>query len=516
MEKATKIKIAKGFGWGVLAIVLLFALTMAIASPVAKHLINTHGQEWIGRDLHVDRVIINPFTGGVTLKGFTCKETDGENNFIAFDKLYVRVAYPRLIGKHVKIRTIQLDGFDGQVLKYDSTLNITDIIDRFTSEEPEDTTAVDDEEGGSGWTVSIDDIRIRKSAIRYQDTVSGKEWNMADLSLNIPGLYFDNKKTRAGLQFGLESGGQVGLQAGYRMESSFCDVQLDLQDVHSDVFMPFIEDYLGDKTVAAMLNGNVRMVGHLDDLSDLHFGGDLTMADVRFTDNAGPYPWHYGLKHIHVLGDNINEDGLTRVTLDAESETEGTMQGSFVGDPDMSKHDTHIELKLRNVQIEDFDALCRNNTGYPIESGVLLLDSKIDVINGLMDGNNRIEIDHPRIGRKERGTKAPHKNIPVRLGVKTLTSAKDMILLDVPVKGDANNPKFSFRKVIGRALAKVFFGPLMGLKDRDKSLTAEELREMNEMLEEDSVLFRKDPVREVPADIAVPAGDSVRLTEVSE
>ena len=118
-----------------------------------------------------------------------------------------------------------------------------------------------------------------------------------------------------------------------------------------------------------------------------------------------------------------------------------------------------------------------------------MLDSHIDVISGKMKGNNRIEIDHPRVGKKERFSKAPYKNIPLRTGFNILTSAQDMILLDMPVSGDARSPKFSFRKVIGRALLKVFFGPLMGLNDRDKSINAEELEEMKELLGEDSVLF---------------------------
>lgn len=514
MEKAKAIKILKKCGWGVLAIVLLFTIVMIVASPVVKHIINTHGEEWIGREIHVDRVIVNPFTGGITLKGFTCKEADGETDFVSFDKLYVRVAYPRLIGKNVKIRSIKLDGFDGQVQKYDSTMNFSDIITYLmSSEEPEDSTKQDEP---SSWTFSIDDIEISNSAIRYHDTVNGKQWHLEDIALNIPGLYFDNKKTKAGIEFGLASGGKVGIQAGYRMQSSHYDVELNMQDVHSDILMPFVEDYLDGKEVETILNGSVQVIGNLDDLSEMKFGGDLTMNDVHFSDPSGTYEWDYALRHLHITGNNMSEDGITRISVDALSGTDGTLQGEFVGDPDMTKRDTKISLKLRGVEIADFDALCRNYTGYPIEQGTLLLESNMDVVSGKLTGTNRIEIDHPRIGKRERGTKAPHKNIPVRMGFKTLTSAKDMILLDVPVQGDVTNPKFSFRKVIGRALAKVFFGPLMGLNDRDKSLSAEELREMNELLGEDSVLFRVDTVRQLPADVAVPTGDSIVLPEVSE
>ena len=53
---------------------LLFALILAIASPVAKYVINNTGEQILGRKLHADMVIINPYWGGVTIKGFECKE----------------------------------------------------------------------------------------------------------------------------------------------------------------------------------------------------------------------------------------------------------------------------------------------------------------------------------------------------------------------------------------------------------------------------------------------------------
>lgn len=512
MEKASKIKIAKCLGWGALIIVLLFTLVLLIASPVARHLVNTKGMDWVGRELHVESVLINPFSGGVTLKGFSCKEQDGETDFIAFDQLHVRVAYPLLLAKDVKIRTIRLDGFDGQVLKYDSCLNFSDIVNRFT--EPADTTEKDST--ASGWKVGIGDIRISNSTVRYHDIEKNKQWQIEDISLNIPGLYFDNKKTKAGLEFGLASGGQVGVKAGYRMKSGLYDVELALQDVHTDVLMPLLEDYLKDKEIAAIVNGNLQVAGDLANIQDIRYGGDLTLSDVQFVDKSGTHEWRYNLKSVQVSGSNLTTDGITRLSLKAVTETGGTLSGSLTGDLDLAKRDTKISMQMRGINIAEFDALCRNYTGYPIEQGTLLLDSKIDVISGQMKGNNRIEIDHPRIGKKERGTKAPYRNVPVRMGFMTLTSSKDMILLDVPVTGDANNPKFSFRKVVSRALLKVFFGPLMGLKDRDKSITEEELREMEELLGEDSELFGQDSVHEVSANIAPPANGSVVLPEISE
>jgi len=64
-------------------------------------------------------------------------------------------------------------------------------------------------------------------------------------------------------------------------------------------------------------------------------------------------------------------------------------------------------------------------------------------------------------------------------------------------------------------LLKVFFGPLMGVNDR-KAVSAEEIEEMRELLEEDSLSLGDDAMGQVPADVAMTAGDSVGLSKISK
>ena len=606
----------KIIGWGALAIVLLFVLVLAIASPVARSVVNNRGEELVGRQMHADQVIINPFWGGVTVKGFECKEQNGETDFVSFDRLYVQIAYPQLLAKRVKIRAIHLNGFNGQVLKSDDRLNFSDIIDRFAKQDsidqPEDTVP-------SQWTVALDDIRLNNSTVRYQDIIGNKQWSIEDVSLRIPGLYFDNTQTNAGLEFGLPTGGRVGIVAGYRMKSNNYAIRLNLYDVHTDVVLPLVRDYLNISGLGAKLNGTLHLDGSLDAITHAHLTGSLGMSglsirdthddriaaldelrvviekgdlasrtfildtlsisgitgdyevhdtwttlsrlmkqsdnsdssdssdtsdssdpsdssdnkaaaplvwmakkvqitghDLVYHDYSMKHDWEYAVKTLQVTGNNIATNGRNSVSVDATLTGDAILKADFTGGSDLANQDTHCDLCLTGVNMTDFDALCRNYTGYPLEGGVLTMKSRMDVVSAKLDGNTRIEIDHPRVGKKERFTKAPYKNIPLRAGFKVLTSAQDMILLDIPVTGDARNPKFSFRKVVSRALLKVFFGPLMGLNDRDKSVNADELREMQNLLGEDSLLLGNDSVRQVETDVAMTAGDSVGLSEIGE
>jgi len=591
-------------GWGALAIVLLFTLILAVVSPVAKYVVNNCGEDIVGRQLHADQVIINPFWGGVSIEGFQCKEQNGETDFISFERLYVQIAYPQLIAKRVKIRAIHLDGFNGQVLKSNDQLNFSDIIARYARPDsvPADTTP-------STWKVALDDIRINNSAIRYRDVVSGKQWKVEDISLNIPGLFFDNTQTNAGLEFGLPTGGRVGIVAGYRMQSNRYAVRLNLQDVHTDVVLPLVQDYLNISGLGAVLNGSVLVEGSLENLTNVQMKGNLSLAgmsiqdthrnqvaamdelrvvvnkgdlstntfildsliitgitgdyevhegwntvsrllktndemsakdslndtttspndakplvwmakkvqvtghDLNYHDYSMKHKWEYAVKDMKLEGTNIATNGRNSVTIEATLTSDAKLKADFTGGLDLATQDTKANVTLSGVQLSDFDALCRNYTGYRLEGGDLKLDSHMDVVSGKMKGTNKIVIDHPRVGKKEAFSKAPYKNIPVRTGFKMLTSAQDMIILDVPVTGDAKNPKFKLNKVIGRALLKVFFGPLMGVNDR-KTVSEEELREMRELLGEEALV---DSVSsQSTTDVAVSASDSVGLTEISE
>lgn len=575
-------KFLKICAWGVLAIVLLFALILGVGSPVAKYIVNNKGEDILGRKLHTDQVVINPFTGGLTVKGFECKEPNGVTNFVSFDKLYVEIAYPRLVAKKVHLRAIHLEGFKGQILKDSIGLNFSDIIDRFSSkdsiEQPKDTTP-------SNWTVALDDIRIDSSAIRFRDVEGHKQWKLEDLNLHIPGLYFDNTQTNAGLEFAIPTGGRVGIVAGYKMLANRYAVRVTLDSVHTNVVLPLVQDYLNISGLGAVINGQIHVDGSLENVTNLQVKGALSIAglslrdmdykqlaaldelkvvldqidlstntfildtlaitgltgdyevhdtwntlsklqkerpanteqetpattesdsiekieplpitwmakkvllsghDLTYSDYSMPNKWSYAIKKLNVEGENVANSGRNSIRLNATLTSNAKVKADFVGGLDMAKEDTRMNLSVTGVKLTDFDAICRNYTSYPLEDGVLSLKTKMDVKRAHLNGTNHIEIDQPKVGMKDLSSDAPFKNIPLQLGFAMLTSAQGMIVLDVPMTGDVNNPQFSFRKIIGRALGKVFFGPLMGTGDKkNKSkLSEEEMQEMQFLMEE--------------------------------
>ena len=560
-------------GWIVGIPVGLLVLVMAL-SPVVKVVINHYGPNILGREMSVKHVFIDPFFGTVRLTDFHCKEANGITDFVAFDKLYVRMHWSKLATKEVDIRNIHLTNFSGEILNGPEVLNFSDIITRFSSNDtlPRDTTP-------SEWTISLNDIRLVNGALLYHDVIRDNRWVIDNINLNIPGLYFGAQQSRAGLQFDLPTGGSVNIKAGYVMASRHYIVTLGLDNINSDVALPLVQDYMRISGLGALINGELFINGSLDNVRDIVASGNLSLSglqiideddepiagldeirmvirrgdlannrwlldtltisgltghfernekyntfsrlrkepdeiesdtvmeiesdtvktppltwearylhitgkDISFEDNSMRKNFEYNINDFTLSGQDIAAQGHNSLRLVAHAGKKATLNANFTGGTDI-KHGHHtLSMRLTGLDISDFTQYSEYYFGYPLEGGSLALQSSSTINNGQLNSDNKITIDHPEIGKKMKLRKPKIKNVPLKLGVDMLTSAQDIMVLEVPIAGNVNSPKFRFGKIAGRAIAKVFFGPLMGIRDNRELISQAEAEEITELVGE--------------------------------
>ena len=578
MEQATKIKIARGFEWGALGIVLLFAILAIIASPIAKHIVNTKGEAIIGRQLHAEHVRVNIYTGGVTLEEFQCFEPNGTTDFVYWDRLYVNIAYPRLLSHYVKIRHLHLDGCRAQVLQNKDKLNFSDIIERFTKN------AAPADSLSRPWRVTLCDLKLTNSSLYYHDVLHHKEWNVENVNLSLPDLNMDNSET-AGLDFVLPTGGKVVAQAQYEASANAMKFLLQLQDVNPNVVLPLVQDYINVSGIGAQMNGQLTAKVRLDDIRDISLNGNVTLQNLHIKDSyknevasldemrivlnradllsrkfildslvlqgltgrfevhenkntlsallkkddakqkakakrrrpgqkqkvePAPKPivwtaktailtahdmvyfddshkcsWSYSIQSLEAKGRNVSSNGRNRITMSATLTHNTKLKGDFTGGLDVKKQDTQFNLTLSNVRLKDFDALCRNYTGYPLESGILFAEMHMEFTGGQLTGNTRIVIDDPEVGKREKFTKAKYRDLPVRSTCKSLVNSDDRVIINAPVKADATKKNFSFGSVFTKSLIKETFGHMMKTKSKKDKISDDEREEIAKLIGEE-------------------------------
>lgn len=479
LNKYTKVGL-----WVVGVLVGLFLLVMAL-SPVAKYVVNHYGPSLIGREMQVERVFINPFTGQVVIRDFHLREQNGETDFVAFGRLSVRVNYPLLVAKRVHVGEIHLDDCTAEILNSDTCFNFSDIVDRFASKDTMTLDTVAQDTMPSSWKISLDDIHLRNGHLVYHDVVRDHRWAVDNINLHVPGLHFGSEQSNAGLAFELPTGGRVRIGAGYVMASRRYAVTLRLEDVDSEVLWPLIQESLPLTNLCGRITARIHVDGGLDVPTNFVANGRIALYDVECVDAS--HDFRYRVDSLIVTTDRFTMlDADNTILLDAWMMHGGRLRATYHGGVDVQHGAHRLNLKLTGIRMKDFSGFTETLMAYPIKEGTLALESNTDIRSGMLDSRNRMTIDQLKIGNKKLLSRAPYKNIPLKTGVRLLQSAQGIIVLDLPVQGDVRSPKFDLKKIIGRVFLKVFFGPLMGMDDNRKLISADEQAELQELLGEDS------------------------------
>ena len=198
---------------------------------------------------------------------------------------------------------------------------------------------------------------------------------------------------------------------------------------------------------------------------------ELKRSSFYFADHTLHRPFTYRISDISLSSRNFDLDAINRLTGRATLQSTGAAslrwQGSF-----KSMADHNITLNLSNVAMKDFSTYCEAYTAHPITGGNLTFESQNIIKNYALKGTNHLGTYKFSVDKKLAEMNPPVK-LPLKLGVYVLTDKEDHIDIDLPVKGRIDDPEFSYRKIIfkalGNVLLKVATAPFAFLKGGDNA-----------------------------------------------
>ena len=134
-----------------------------------------------------------------------------------------------------------------------------------------------------------------------------------------------------------------------------------------------------------------------------------------------------------------------------------------------------VRADLRNLQLEAFNPYITKFAGYRIASGRLSARLRYELRDRRLVGTNQLVFERIQLGEKLEAKGL--LDLPLELAVALLADAQGRIELDIPVRGNLNDPKFDLGALVARAFGNVVrkvvsapFRALAGLfggKDRD-------------------------------------------------
>ncbi|GJL51823.1 MAG: ATPase [Nitrospirales bacterium] len=189
-----------------------------------------------------------------------------------------------------------------------------------------------------------------------------------------------------------------------------------------------------------------------------------------------------------------------------------------------------LTLLFKNVNLTAVSPYSGKYAGHPITKGKLSLDLKYKVAEHVLEGENKILIDQMTMGAETGSPDAT--SLPVPLAIALLKDRHGKIDIDLPVRGNLNDPDFSYGGVLIQTLLNLLtkavtspfnlVGGLVGGGGDDLQFVEFELgsQELNEKEQEKlntlaSALVERPALRLEVTGTADPAHDRTALAEAT-
>ena len=127
------------------------------------------------------------------------------------------------------------------------------------------------------------------------------------------------------------------------------------------------------------------------------------------------------------------------------------VRGSLL--PSQPFKSTRLELSADGVSMPSFAGYCVPVIGRAPTSGGVKAKLDYHMKNGLIEGVNGLEIRQMKFGPRVESSKAPH--LPLGLAIAVLEDPDGVIVIDIPMSGDINHPKFSYGSMVSYAIHNV-------------------------------------------------------------
>lgn len=178
-------------------------------------------------------------------------------------------------------------------------------------------------------------------------------------------------------------------------------------------------------------------------------------GDLRYHDLANDVePFHYQIHDISLNAPQFTLTGYNNVRGKARLGNGGSLTLDYHGKLDDARN-MRFTLGASDIELKDFSPYSLQMFGNEITSGSLSGDIQADVHDGNLKGNIHFTAHDPQVSKRRKSIKSEF-HVPFRAGLYALTDKDGICDIELPMSGNIDEPRFSYKRLVFRTLGKLF------------------------------------------------------------
>lgn len=185
---------------------------------------------------------------------------------------------------------------------------------------------------------------------------------------------------------------------------------------------------------------------------NIHIGPlKILNAKFNFEDKSLPMPFKTTISKLNgEISDYSNkEKSISELKVKGIVNKYGVASIKGKVDPNSLKILTDVNMKFKNLAIKDFTPYSAKFIGQKLDGGKLELDLKYNIKKSNLKANNEVIINKLKLGEKVKSKDAV--SLPLEVAILLLEDPSGVIDLNLPIKGNMNDPEFSIAPLVWKA-----------------------------------------------------------------
>lgn len=265
----------------VAVILLLLGMTAFMAPYLLKRYIENHSVEWIGRELTIRSITLNPFTFTYAVDGVTCREPGSDEVFVSWESISVKSnLWEGFRKQHWRFSKVRIQEPYVHVVQNGTRFNFSDLME-LGGDGPADAQQTDPV------VFSMEDIQITDGRITYASDLLKAPVSISAFQANCTRITSENGRMDFGLGFVLDQGGR--LDGGFRIDTdrNRYAIRANLEAFKLASLLPYMQDFMHAGSLKGVLDLKLDLEDSWADTTSLAVSGDLRLKGLELSDEAG-------------------------------------------------------------------------------------------------------------------------------------------------------------------------------------------------------------------------------------
>lgn len=175
---------------------------------------------------------------------------------------------------------------------------------------------------------------------------------------------------------------------------------------------------------------------------------------IDFSDQRFNSQFNYELSEVKLDVDTLElEDNWVNLTGTMKLNKRGTLEAQLGLNPTNYLDSMQLNYVITDFQLPDLNIYSKHYMGLPILFGDMYYISKTSLVHRQLTSENELIIRNVDMGRKSGGL----YDVPVKLALYVLKDINGDIKLDIPVRGDFDDPKTRIGPIVFNTLKNLIF-----------------------------------------------------------